>query len=125
MRITRLTTVFDAADIEAESRFWAGVLGGTVAVTADDWHKVLVDGSVPVAVQLAPDHVPPQWPDGNPQQVHLDLWVEDVSEAHEHVMSVGARLLQEAQDPDEEEDFQVYASPAGHPFCLCFSRAAS
>ncbi|WP_152190774.1 VOC family protein [Georgenia satyanarayanai] len=125
MRITRLTTVFDAADIAAESRFWAGVLGGTVTVTADDWHKVVVDGAVPVSVQLAPDHVPPQWPDGNPQQVHLDLWVEDFPEAHEHVMSVGAQLLQEAQYPDDDEDFQVYASPAGHPFCLCFSRAAS
>ncbi|MCM3659752.1 VOC family protein [Georgenia satyanarayanai] len=124
MKITRLTTVFDAADIGAESHFWAGVLGGTVDPSHDDWHNVVIDGTRPVAVQLAPGHVPPQWPDGNPQQVHLDLWVEDVAAAHEHVMSVGAQLLQEAQDPDDDEDFQVYASPAGHPFCLCFSRTS-
>ncbi|WP_110853290.1 VOC family protein [Georgenia satyanarayanai] len=119
-----MTTVFDAADIDAESRFWAGVLGGSVEATDDDWRAVRVDGANPVSVQLAPDHVPPQWPHGNPQQAHLDLWVEDVAAAHEQVMSVGAALLQEAQHPEEDEDFQVYASPAGHPFCLCFSRTA-
>lgn len=124
MKITNQLVVFDAADLEAESSFWAGVLGGTVDAE-DDWHTVKVDGQARIAVQLAPDHVPPQWPDGNPQQVHLDLWVEDIAEAHEHVMSVGARLLQEAQHPDESDDFQVYADPAGHPFCLCFPRAAS
>ncbi|WP_413452564.1 VOC family protein [Georgenia phoenicis] len=124
MKITNQLVVFDAADLESESSFWAGVLGGTVDAE-DDWHTVKVDGQARIAVQLAPDHVPPQWPDGNPQQVHLDLWVEDIAEAHEHVMSVGARLLQEAQHPDESDDFQVYADPAGHPFCLCFPRAAS
>jgi hypothetical protein len=30
MRINHQVVVFDAADLAAESRFWAGVLGGTV-----------------------------------------------------------------------------------------------
>ncbi len=120
MRITQRIVVFDAADIAAESAFWAGVLGGTVDAD-DDWHAVVVDGATPVAVQLAADHIPPEWPDGTPQQVHLDLWVEDFPAAHEHVMSLGARVLQEADtDTDEPDAFQVYADPAGHPFCLCF-----
>ena len=29
---------------------------------------VLVDGAPRVGVQLAPDHIPPDWPDGTPQQ---------------------------------------------------------
>ena len=37
---------------------------------------VLVDGQPPVGVQLAPNHVAPDWPDGTPQQIHLDLWVD-------------------------------------------------
>lgn len=73
-------------------------------------------------MQLAPDHIPPQWPDGTPQQVHLDLWVEDFPAAHEHVMSLGARMLKEAEYTEEPDAFQVYADPAGHPFCLCFTK---
>ena len=81
--------VFDAADLAAESSFWAGVLGGTVDAE-DDWHMVLVDGEPRIGVQLAPNYTPPDWPDGAPQQIHLDLWVEDPSTAHDLVMSLGA-----------------------------------
>jgi catechol 2,3-dioxygenase-like lactoylglutathione lyase family enzyme len=122
MRITRQIVVFDAADMAAESAFWAAVLGGTVVVDEqeDDWHSVVVDGEWRVGVQLAPDHVPPDWPDGTPQQIHLDLHVDDVRAAHDEVLALGATLLQ-AADLDAAEGWQVYADPAGHPFCLCWS----
>jgi predicted enzyme related to lactoylglutathione lyase len=81
---------------------------------------VIVDGEPRVGVQLAPDHVPPDWPDGNPQQIHLDLWVDDIDAAHEEAMSWGAKLLQPAAETEEPDNFQVYADPAGHPFCLCW-----
>ncbi|MGO1550313.1 MAG: VOC family protein [Nesterenkonia sp.] len=117
MEITRKTMVFDAADIEAESAFWAAILGGNVT-RDDDWHSIKVSGINELSVQWAPDHVPPRWPQGNPpQQIHLDLFVEDIDAAHEEVIGLGARLLQ--RDP-EGEDFNVYADPAGHPFCLCW-----
>ena len=119
MRITEQVVVFDAADLASESRFWAGVLGGTVDVE-DDWHTVVVDGRPRVGVQLAPGHVPPDWPDGSPQQVHLDLWVDDIDTAHAEVTALGARLLQPAEGVMSGDDFCVYADPAGHPFCLCF-----
>jgi predicted enzyme related to lactoylglutathione lyase len=123
MRINHQVVVFDAADLAAESSFWAGVLKGTVD-TEDDWHMVIVDGEPRVGVQLAPNHVAPDWPDGTPQQqIHLDLWVDDLTAAHAHVMSLGARLLQPAEDPEAAEVFQVYADPAGHPFCLCWAAA--
>lgn len=51
--------MFDAADLTAESSFWAGLLGGTVDAE-DDWHMVLVEGEPRVDVQLAPDHVSPR-----------------------------------------------------------------
>jgi hypothetical protein len=69
-------------------------------------------------VQLAPDHIQPDWPGGTAQQVHLDLHVEDPRAAHAEAMSLGARLLQEADDLAAPEGFQVYADPAGHPFCI-------
>lgn len=120
LRIRWKVVAFDAVDLDAESAFWAGVLGGTVDVDGD-WHMVMVDGEPAVGVQYAPNHVPPDWPDGNPeQQVHLDLWVEDFPSAHEHVMALGARLLKATTDEPVSTDFQVYADPAGHPFCLCW-----
>ena len=121
MRISHQVVVFDAADLPAESRFWAGVLDGVVDAE-DDWHMVMVEGQPRVGVQLAPNHVPPDWPDGTPeQQIHLDLWVEDFPTAHDRVMSLGAKVLRPAAtDVDPDDNFQVYADPAGHPFCLCW-----
>ena len=43
MKLNQRVLVFDGADLSAESRFWAGVLGGTVE-TYDRWHMVVVDG---------------------------------------------------------------------------------
>ncbi|WP_116199721.1 VOC family protein [Amycolatopsis circi] len=124
MRVRYQVVAFDAADLAAESAFWAGVLGGQVEAESD-WHMVTVDGAPRIGVQLAPDHVPPEWPDGPTRQhVHLDLWVEDFAEAHEHVRSLGATLLKEAEGNASGDDFQVYADPAGHPFCLCWLPAA-
>jgi len=122
VKINHQVVVFDTANLAAESTFWAGVLGGTVDAE-DKWHMVLVDGKPRVGVQLAPNHVPPDWPDGAPQQIHLDLWVDDVDAAHAQVMSLGARLLKAAVDSDSADTFQVYADPAGHPFCLCWVKA--
>ena len=40
--------------------------------------------------------------------------------AHELVTSLGATVLRPASGVDPMDDFQVYADPAGHPFCLCW-----
>jgi hypothetical protein len=119
VKITYQVVVFDAADLAAESSFWAGVLRGTVDVE-DDWHMVLVDGQPRIGVQLAPNHLPPNWPDGTPQQIHLDLWVDEPTAAHDLVISLGATVLKEAENGASPDTFQVYADPAGHPFCLCW-----
>lgn len=120
MRVRRMIHVLDAPDLHTESRFWASLLDGSVEAEAD-WHNVIVDGEWRLGIQLAPDHVPPVWPGGaQQQQVHLDLWVDDFAEAHDRAVSLGARLLMAADDPATTgEVYQVYADPAGHPFCLC------
>lgn len=123
MDITYQVVVLDAADLAAVSAFWAGVLGGSVDAEAD-WHMVLDgDGTPRIGVQLALNHVPPEWPEGDQQQqLHLDLWVTDFAAAHREAIERGATLLQRASDLTAEEGFQVYADPAGHPFCLCWHR---
>lgn len=117
MEILRYVVVFDAADLTAESTFWAGMLGGRV-IADETWHTVFdAQGSWRVGVQLAPDHTPPEWPDGLPQQIHLDLHVTDAQAAHAHALALGARLLQDG-NPTAPEGHRVYADPAGHPFCI-------
>lgn len=118
MEIRQTIIVLDAADLNAVSTFWAGLLGGTVDAE-DDWHTVRVDGQPQIGVQLAPNHLRPEWPDGEQQQIHLDLYVTDIRSAHEEATAQGAPLLR-AADLDAAEGFQVYADPAGHPFCLCW-----
>jgi predicted enzyme related to lactoylglutathione lyase len=124
MDIRYQVTAIDAADLDAVSSFWAAIWGGTVDVD-DDWHMVMdADGVPRIGVQFAPNHVPPEWPDGDQQQqLHIDLWVTDFDAAHDEVMALGATLLKEAPDRDAEEGWQVYADPAGHPFCLCWHHA--
>ncbi|HKJ54672.1 MAG TPA: AAA family ATPase [Nitriliruptoraceae bacterium] len=124
MEIMRQVVVFDAADLGAESAFWAGVLDGRVIADDEDgWHSVLdARGRWTIGVQLAPGHEPPHWPNGTPgQQVHLDLHVQDPVGAHDRVMALGARLL-EPGDLAADEGHQVYVDPAGHPFCIGWGR---
>ena len=117
MEMVRHVVVFDAADVAAESSFWAGMFEGQV-FGDDSFHCVITaSGDWRVGVQLAPDHVPPEWPDGRPQQIHLDLHVEDPRDADKTAVRLGARLLQDG-DLDQPEGHRVYADPAGHPFCI-------
>ena len=122
MKIERRVIVFDARDIEAESRFWAGLLGGLVH-RDEQWHSIVVDGEWVMGVQLAPNQVTPDWPSGpQQQQVHLDLHVDDLEAAERLAVELGGHLLQPAKkpadNPDGDEMFAGYASPAGHPLCF-------
>jgi predicted enzyme related to lactoylglutathione lyase len=119
MELIRHVVVFDAADVAAESAFWAAMLGGIVLDEDRQFHCVIdSQGNWLVGVQRAPDHVPPDWPDGQPQQVHVDFHVTDPEAAHRRAIELGAQLLEDATAPESEEGHRVYADPAGHPFCL-------
>ena len=103
--------VLDCPDPGALAAFYSELLGLPVTYRSDDWVVVAAnETSSGLAFQLAPDHRPPSWPDpAVPQQVHLDIMVEDVTASGPHVLALGASKL-------DGED--VYADPAGHPFCL-------
>jgi catechol 2,3-dioxygenase-like lactoylglutathione lyase family enzyme len=101
---------FDCPDPAALADFYSQLLGWPVTYRSADWVVVAADEtSSGLAFQLAPDHRPPTWPDpALPQQVHFDIMVEDPETAGPVVLALGATRL--AGD--------VYADPAGHPFCL-------
>jgi catechol 2,3-dioxygenase-like lactoylglutathione lyase family enzyme len=103
--------VLDCPDPAALARFYSALLGLPVTYTSKDWVVVAAsETSSGLAFQLAPGHRPPTWPDpAVPQQVHLDVMVEDVAAAGPAVLALGAVKLGGGD---------VYADPAGHPFCL-------
>jgi catechol 2,3-dioxygenase-like lactoylglutathione lyase family enzyme len=103
--------VLDCPDPQALADFYSRLLGQPVTYRSDDWVVVARDDhSSGLAFQLAPANEPPTWPKPRvPQQFHLDIMVEDVASAEPQVLALGASKL------DGEN---VYADPAGHPFCL-------
>jgi len=104
--------VIDCPDPAALAAFYSELIGLPVTYRSDDWVVIAEnDTTSGFAFQLAPGHVPPQWTDpSRPQQFHLDVLVDDLSEDQSLVLAIGARRL-----PDGDH---VYADPAGHPFCL-------
>jgi predicted enzyme related to lactoylglutathione lyase len=126
MKLLRSVIVFDASDLDAESAFWAAVFNGFV-LKDTEWHSVIDEfGEWRLGVQVNPTHVRPDWPNGvQQQQIHLDFHVDNQHEAHQFVIELGATLIQEAEDLDSAEGFQVYVDPAGHPFCLGWGQPTS
>ena len=104
--------IIDCPDPQALAGFYSELLGLPVTYTSDDFVVVARDDtSSGFAFQLAPDHRAPQRPDpAHPQQVHLDVMVDDLDAAEPKVLALGARRLAGGD--------HVYADPAGHPFCL-------
>jgi catechol 2,3-dioxygenase-like lactoylglutathione lyase family enzyme len=113
-------TVFDCPDPRALAAFYAEVLGMRVTEDTDgDW---VVIGREPglreLAFQRATPYLAPVWPDpGHPQQLHVDIRVQDVDAAERAVLALGAARLPPSE---HEKGFRVFADPAGHPFCLVF-----
>lgn len=105
--------VIDCPEPDALAGFYAALLGHPVTFRSPDFVVVAPnDHSSGLAFQRTPDHVAPRWPDpAYPQQMHLDVMVDDVDAAHARILALGATRL---GGPDSH----VYADPAGHPFCL-------
>jgi catechol 2,3-dioxygenase-like lactoylglutathione lyase family enzyme len=103
--------VLDCPNPAALAAFYSALLGQPITYQSDDWVVVSVnDTASGLAFQLAPSHQPPTWPDpAVPQQVHLEVMVEDAAASHSRVLQLGATKL---------NGDGVYADPAGHPFCL-------
>jgi catechol 2,3-dioxygenase-like lactoylglutathione lyase family enzyme len=103
--------VLDCPDPAGLAGFYSRLLGQPITYQSEDWVVVAAnDASSGLAFQLAQNYRTPTWPDPDvPQQIHLDVMVEDVAAAAPHVLALGATKL---------NGDGVYADPAGHPFCL-------
>ncbi|MEI2704920.1 MAG: VOC family protein [Ilumatobacteraceae bacterium] len=117
MAIARLPTiVIDCPDPAVLAAFYRALLGWE-ADASNEWVDLRGDGQR-ISLQRVEDYVAPQWP-GNrvPQQMHLDVVVDDLDTAEAGVLALGATKA----DEQPGTTFRVFLDPAGHPFCLCLS----
>jgi catechol 2,3-dioxygenase-like lactoylglutathione lyase family enzyme len=113
-------TVFDCPDPGRLARFYAEVLGMRVLEDEPTWVVIgRKEHMRELAFQKVEPYLAPRWPDGeHPQQLHLDIAVEDFGPAMGAVLALGA--VRRLGAP--ETGYRVFEDPAGHPFCLVHGR---
>jgi predicted enzyme related to lactoylglutathione lyase len=116
MAIARFPSlVIDCPDPTALAQFYGAMLDWEVNASAD-WAEVRADYGQVISFQQVEGYAAPVWPgQEKPQQTHLDVVVDDLDEAEEFVLGLGA--TRHEHQPGER--FRVFLDPAGHPFCLC------
>ncbi len=117
--VARLHAIaLDCPDPDVLATFYSRVLGTGIERGGDDdpdWVQLAPRGGTPLAFQRVADHRPPQWPGAeHPQQMHLDLEVDDLDAGEAAVVALGARR----HEVQPGTTFRVFLDPAGHPFCL-------
>jgi catechol 2,3-dioxygenase-like lactoylglutathione lyase family enzyme len=107
--------VLDTPEPRRLAEFYCALLGWRIVDEDEDWVTIRGTAEYGLAFQLAPDLVPPTWPDpAVPQQSHLDVTVDDLDAGEAAVLAIGARPTGVTA-----KGFRAYLDPSGHPFCLC------
>jgi predicted enzyme related to lactoylglutathione lyase len=113
------SVVLDCPDPLALAQFYGQLLAAEIDTTDPDWCEVhLEQPRLKLAFQRVEEYEAPEWPNGRPQQAHLDITVMDLDATSRQAVAMGAQVLG-APTTEEGGTFQVHADPSGHPFCLC------
>lgn len=118
MAIARFPSiVVDCPDPHALAAFYGALLDWPVT-DEEGWVSIRADYGQCIDFQRVEGYTPPRWPgQEQPQQMHLDVVVDDLDEAETAVLALGATKA----DHQPGTTFRVFLDPAGHPFCLCSS----
>jgi len=116
MAIARFPSiVLDCPDAGALAAFYSALLDWKAEVSPD-WADIRADYGACISFQQVADYTPPKWPGQEiPQQMHLDVIVDDLDGAEAAVVALGATK----HEHQPGTTFRVFLDPAGHPFCLC------
>jgi len=107
--------VIDCPDPDALATFYGTMLGWKVEVSPG-WAEIRAEYGDCISFQQVEDYSAPRWPTQQvPQQMHLDVMVDDLDAAEAAVLELGATK----HEYQPGETFRVFLDPAGHPFCLC------
>lgn len=110
--------VIDCSDPSELATFYATLLDWNIDAS-QDWVDVRPDDKGQcISLQRVQGYTPPQWPGQQvPQQMHLDVVVDDLDIAEAAVLGLGATK----HEHQAGTTFRVFLDPAGHPFCLCLT----
>jgi hypothetical protein len=116
MAIARFPSiVLDCPDPVVLATFYGALLDWKVQASPD-WAEIRADNGQCICFQPVDDYTPPRWPGQEvPQQMHLDVMVDDLDAGEKAVLDLGATK----HDHQPGTTFRVFLDPAGHPFCLC------
>ncbi|HXH76926.1 VOC family protein [Nocardioides sp.] len=112
--------VIDCPEPRALAEFYQELLGAKRVEDSAEWVTLSLAGGLPsFSLQRTDRYQAPDWNSGlPPQQMHLDVLVDNLDTAEAQVLSLGGTLL---DGSDKPIGFRVYADPVGHPFCLVTS----
>jgi len=109
--------VLDCPDPSRLATFYGALLDWKVDIS-DDWADIRADHGQCISFQQVADYTPPAWPNQDvPQQMHIDVIVDDLDTGEAAVLELGATK----HEVQPGETFRVFLDPAGHPFCLCIN----
>ena len=109
------SVVIDCPDADALAAFYAALLDWKIE-PGESWVDVRADYGQCLSFQPVEDYRAPEWPSQSvPQQMHLDVQVDDLDKAEAAVLELGATK----HEHQPGTTFRVFLDPAGHPFCLC------
>ena len=116
MAIARFPSiVIDCPDPDALATFYGAMLDWK-ADASPGWAEIRAEYGQCISFQQVKDYTPPRWPaQEGPQQMHLDVIVDDLDTAETAVLALGA--TKHKHQPGTS--CRVFLDPAGHPFCLC------
>jgi predicted enzyme related to lactoylglutathione lyase len=116
MAIARFPSlVIDCPDPVALATFYGALLDWKATASPERGEIRAEDGRC-ICFQPVEGYTAPEWPGQEvPQQMHVDVMVDDLDAAEGPVLELGASK----HEHQPGTSFRVFLDPAGHPFCLC------
>lgn len=109
--------MIDCPDATALAKFYSALLDWKI-FEQSGWIDVRADYGQCISLQPVDGYRAPTWPSQDvPQQMHLDVIVDDLDTAEADVIALGATK----HEYQPGTTYRVFLDPAGHPFCLCLS----
>lgn len=121
MGMTLETVILECRDIERLAGFYGQLLGWPVVFREEGFIRLQPpEGGTGIALQYAPDYLPPVWPsEAGAQQMmaHLDFGIRrsGLRTVLKKALSLGAVRAKAQYGGDE---WVTLLDPAGHPFCI-------
>jgi Glyoxalase-like domain len=101
--------MLDCPDAKQLSHFYSELLGKPITYEAEGIAMIGEEGRQPVMFQQVADYRPVRWADpAHPQQVHLDITVDDIESGEKAALAIGATRL-----PGQGDNWRGLCGPGG------------